>query len=80
MKIPKYIRNHIEANNKLLQQADKHAQIVNAWYEKQLELLEADESSLPDEEFSEIQENWLGNGCIDCLAMEMNLELLEQEE
>lgn len=79
MKIPKYIREHVKANNKLLAQADKHAQIVSEWYDKQLEKLNADASEIPDD-FYEIQSNWRGNGDIDISAIKENLELLEQEQ
>ena len=77
MKIPKYIKEHIEANNKLLAQADKHATIVLKWYDKQLERLNAHVSEIPDEEFYEIQSNWRVNGDIDISAIKENLELLE---
>lgn len=77
MKIPKYIEEHIQANNRLLERADKHATVVLEWYNKQLEILNADESELPDEEFSEIQTNWRSNGEIDMSAIKENLELLE---
>lgn len=77
MKIPKYIKEHIEANNKLLAQADKHSMIVIEWYNKQLEKLNADNSEIADEEFYEIQSNWRANGDIDILAINENLELLE---
>lgn len=80
MKIPKYIQDHIEKNNRLLAQADKHAMIVSEWYNSQLEKLHADESELSDEEFSEIQTNWRGNGEFDLSAIEENLEMLENEE
>ena len=79
MKIPKYIVKHIEANNKLLLQANKHSDIVNNWYEKQLELLGADESDFSCEDFSEIQGNWDNNGYIDASAIEANLELLKDK-
>ena len=55
MKIPKYIKEHIETNNKLLSQADKHSQIVLEWYHRRLEQLNADDSEIPDEDFSEIK-------------------------
>ena len=77
MKIPKYIREHIDANNKLLAQADKHSIVVIEWYNKQLEKLNADDSEIPDEEFYEIQSNWRANGDIDISAIKENLELLE---
>lgn len=51
MKIPKYIKEHIETNNKLLSQADKHSQIVLEWYHRRLEQLNADDSEIPDEDF-----------------------------
>ena len=79
MKIPNYIKKHIETNNKLLRNADKHAEIVIEWYNKQLEKLNADESEIPTEEFSEIQMNWIGNGEFDLFAIKENLELLEEE-
>lgn len=80
MRIPKYIEDHIEANNKLLSQADKHSMIVIEWYNKQLEKLNADASEISDEDFYEIQSNWRANGDIDVLAIKDNLELLEQEQ
>lgn len=58
MKIPKYIQEHIDMNNQLLKQADQHAQVVLTWYHNQLDKLNADESDIPDEEFSDIQENF----------------------
>lgn len=79
MKIPKYIREHVKTNNKLLVQTDKYAQIVLEWYDKQLEKLNADAFQIPDEEFNEIQYNWMNNGNIDISAIKENLELLEQE-
>lgn len=77
MKISKYIKKHIEANNKLLAQADKHSMIVIEWYNKQLDKLNADRSEIPDEEFYEIQSNWRNNGEIDISAIEENFKLLE---
>lgn len=79
MKIPKYIQEHIDANNKLLAQADKHAMVVTKWYERQLERLNADESEIPVEEFAEVQINWRNNGEIDLSAIKENLELLKNE-
>lgn len=79
MNIPKYIQEHIEKNNKLLAQADKHAMIVLDWYNSYLEKLNANESEISDEEFSEIQTNWRANGEIDLSAIKENLELLENE-
>lgn len=76
MKIPKYIKEHIEANNKLLAQADKHAMTVLKWYDKQLERLNVHASEIPDDLY-EIQNNWQ-SGHIDMLAIKENLELLEQ--
>lgn len=80
MKIPKYIQEHIEKNNKLLAQADKHAMVVLRWYDSQLEKLNADESEICDEEFNEIQTNWGANGEIDLFAIKENLELLENKD
>lgn len=79
MKILKYIEEHIDANNKLLVQADKHSMIVLEWYRKQLEKLKVDDSEIPDEDFSEIKCNWYNNGEISISAIKENLELLEQE-
>ena len=79
MKIPKYIKEHIETNNKLLSQADKHSQIVLEWYHRRLEQLNADDAEIPDEDFSEIKNNWLNNGEIDISAIETNLKMLEEE-
>jgi len=72
MEIPKYIKEHIEANNKLLAQADKHSMVVIEWYNRQLERLNADDSEIPDEEFYEIQSNWRANGDIDISAIKEN--------
>lgn len=80
MRIPKYIQEHIEMNNKLLMQADRHAKIVKSWYENQLDKLKADDSDIPDEEFSDIQENWYANALIILAAVEENLNLLENEQ
>jgi len=77
MEIPKYIKEHIEANNKLLAQTDKHSMVVIEWYNRQLEKLDADDSEIPDEEFYEIQSNWRANGDIDISAIKENLKLLE---
>ncbi len=77
MEIPKYIKDHIEANNKLLAQADKYSMVVIEWDNRQLEKLNADDSEVPDEEFCEIQSNWRANGDIDISAIKENLELLE---
>lgn len=77
MKIPKYIREHIEANNKLLAQADKHSEVVKEWYDKQLEKLNADSSEIHDEDFYEIKSNWRDNGDIDISAIQENLRMLE---
>ena len=77
MEIPKYIEKHIEANNKLLLKAVKHSEIVLDWYNKQLEKLKADNSEIPDEEFSEIKENSLSSGEISLAAIIETLELLE---
>lgn len=79
MKIPKYIKEHIEINNKLLSQADKHSQIVLEWYHRRLEQLNADDSDIPDEDFSEIKNNWLDSGEINISAIETNLKMLEEE-
>ena len=79
MRIPKYIQEHIDANSRLLAQADKHAMVVMEWYDRQLERLNADESEIPDEEFAEVQTNWRNNGEIDLSAIRENLELLENE-
>ena len=78
MKIPKYIKDHIEQNNRLLAQADKHSIIVLEWYNKQMKKLNADDSEIPDEEFYEIQSNWRSNGDIDISAIKENFELLEK--
>ncbi len=80
MKIPGYIKQHIELNNRLLAQADNHSMIVLDWYNKQLEKLNADDSEIPDEEFYEIQSNWRSNGDIDISAIKENLELLENSK
>lgn len=77
--IPKYILEHIEKNNRLLVQAEKHSEIVNDWYEKQLKKLEAEESEIDEEEFAEIQNNWNGVGTIDSEAIKYNLELLSDD-
>lgn len=79
MKIPKYIQEHIEANNKLLAKADKHAMIVLKWYNNQFDRLSADNPEVSDEDLSEIQTNWRGNGEFDLSAIKENLELLENE-
>lgn len=79
MKIPRYIQTHIDVNNRLLAQADKHANIVLEWYNKQLEKLNADISKMSDEDFYDIQGNWRANGDIDASAIEENLSMLEQE-
>ena len=80
MKIPGYIKQHIELNNRLLAQADNHSMIVLDWYNKQLEKLNTDDSEIPDEEFYEIQSNWRANGDIDISAIKENLELLENSK
>lgn len=80
MKIPGYIKQHIELNNRLLAQADNHSMIVLDWYNKQLEKFYTDDSEIPDEEFYEIQSNWRSNGDIDISAIKENLELLENSK
>lgn len=80
MKIPGYIKQHIELNNRLLAQADNHSMIVLDWYNKQLEKLNTDDSEIPDKEFYEIQSNWRANGDIDISAIKENLELLENSK
>lgn len=80
MKIPGYIKQHIELNNRLLAQADNHSMIVLDWYNKQLEKLNTDDSEILDEEFYEIQSNWRSNGDIDISAIKENLELLENSK
>ena len=80
MDVPQYIKKHIEANNKLLIQASKHADIVLDWYNKQLEKMDADESEIPCEEFIEIKNNWESNGVIDLSAIVENLNMLENED
>ena len=80
VRIPKYISEHIEKNNKLLEQADKHSRVVIEWYEKQLNTMGAESSPIPDDDFSDIQNNWLDNGLIDESAIKLNLELLENKE
>lgn len=77
MKIPKYIQAHIEANNKLLEQAHKHSEIVLDWYSKKMEKLDFGDSEISDDEFSEIQENIWSNGAISISAIRENIELLE---
>lgn len=77
MKVPKYIQEHIEANNKLLLKASRHADIVMGWYEAQLEKLNSLECEIDDEEFFEVMTNWLGNGEIDIQSIKENLSLLE---
>ena len=77
MKIPQYIRQHIESNNRLLAQADKHSEVVLEWYNKQLEKLNAEKSNIPDQEFSEIKENTLSNGEISLASIIENFKLLE---
>ena len=79
MKIPKYIQEHIDWNNKLLKKADQHAQVVLSWYHNQLDKFNADESDIRDEEFSDIQVNWYSNGFIALDAIDENLKLLEHE-
>ena len=80
MNVPQYIKRHIEANNKLLIQASKHDNIVLDWYKKQLEKMNADDLEIPDEEFSEVKNNWEPNGVIDLSAIMENLNMLENEE
>lgn len=80
MKIPKYIKDHITSNNRLLSQADKHAMIVLDWYDKQLKRLNSNISDIPNEDFSYIKSNYLGNGMISISTIEENLEFLERKE
>ena len=80
MKIPKFIQEHIEKNNRLLAQANKHAVVVQDWYINQLKKLDADESELADEEFYDIQTNCMGNGEIFLTSIQENLKLLEDEQ
>ena len=77
MKIPKYIQDHIEMNNKLLEQARKHSEIVLDWYSRKMEKLDFSDSGISDEEFSEIQENIWSNGAISISAIKENFKLLE---
>lgn len=79
MKIPKYIKDHIEANNRLLAEADKHDAIVVDWYTKQLKRLNINISDVPEEYLSSIKTNALENGVIHLSAIMNNLELLERE-
>ena len=77
MKIPKYIQTHIEANNRLLEQANKHSEIVMEWYSKKMMEMNSGKSEIPDEEFSEIKENIWSNGAISISAIRENFELLQ---
>ena len=63
-KIPEYIKKHIEQNNKLLQQAEKHTNIVMEWYDKQCEKL----NYYTDEEIEDM-------GYIDIEQIKRNLNI-----
>ncbi len=80
MKIPKYIQEHIEKNNLLLEKAYKHAVIVENWYYYQLEKLNKNETDICEEKFGDIKINSLDNGKFILSAIRENLELLRNEQ